>query len=247
VPNSPIFCEVGNKNRGRRLSPRTVNAMYENYKSVYFPKLLDDALIPEEDKRKIRDLLKKRWNPYVRRHTAATELSKTLKDPVLIDKYLGWSHQGNTRQKYQHYYADDAFDAILQADGLILMGTTKKKKKDLLKPKQCPNCDETNIPDTKFCIKCRYVLSYDAYNETIEEKERTAREAEENKKELEEMKRKVEGIDLAVRALIGTGVVDPLIEEHGGSGIGDGAAYLQRLVEKRREELVQRRGKGCLI
>ncbi|MDQ3872394.1 MAG: hypothetical protein M3258_02155, partial [Thermoproteota archaeon] len=59
--------------------------------------------VPEEDKRKIRGLLMKPWNPYVRRHTAATEISKSLKDSVLIDHYLGWSHAGNTRQKYQHY------------------------------------------------------------------------------------------------------------------------------------------------
>jgi predicted nucleic acid-binding Zn ribbon protein len=40
---------------------------------------------------------------------------------------------------------------------------------DVLKPKQCPNCNEPNKPDSKFCAKCRMVLTYDAYNETIEE------------------------------------------------------------------------------
>ena len=86
---------------------------------MHFPKLLEDPLAPEEDKRKIRDLLKKPWNPYVRKHTAATEISKVLKDSVLIDQYMGWSHSGNTRQKYQRYYADDYFDAmLLLADGL---------------------------------------------------------------------------------------------------------------------------------
>ena len=199
VPDSPVFCGVGKKNTGRRLSSRTINAMYENYKNVYFPKLLDDPSISEEDKRKIRDLLKKKWNPYVRRHTAATELSKALKDPVIIDQYMGWSHRGNTRHKYQHYYADDSFDAILQADGLLLtpMGgsSPNKKKKDLLKPKQCPNCDEPNTPETKFCIKCRYVLSYNAYNETIEEKEKAAKEAEEKEKELKVMRASMSNLE----------------------------------------------------
>jgi integrase len=170
APNSPIFCGVGKKNTGRRLSPRTINAMYENYKNVYFPKLLDDPSISEEDKRRIRDLLKKKWNPYVRRHTAATELSKALKDPVIIDQYMGWSHRGNTRHKYQHYYADDSFDAILQADGLLApMGSSPKKKKDLLKPKQCPNCDEPNTPETKFCIN---VDTYSATMHTMKQSKR---------------------------------------------------------------------------
>jgi predicted amidophosphoribosyltransferase len=39
-----------------------------------------------------------------------------------------------------------------------------------LTPKQCPNCNEPNKRDSKFCLKCRMVLSYDAYAETIGEK-----------------------------------------------------------------------------
>jgi hypothetical protein len=40
---------------------------YDDYKKIDFPKLLEDPLVPEEDKRKIRDLLQKPWNPYLRR------------------------------------------------------------------------------------------------------------------------------------------------------------------------------------
>jgi hypothetical protein len=136
--------------------------MYEKYKKVTFPKLLDDPLVTEEDKRKIRDLLQKPWNPYVRRHTAATEISKQLKDSVLIDQYMGWSHAGNTRQKYQHYYNDDSFDAMLVIDGLV--SPSGKSKKDILKPRQCPNCNEGNKPESRFCAKCKFVLTYDAFN-----------------------------------------------------------------------------------
>ncbi|MGB7638641.1 MAG: zinc ribbon domain-containing protein, partial [Nitrososphaeraceae archaeon] len=35
-------------------------------------------------------------------------------------------------------------------------------------PKQCPNCSEPNKPDCKFCAKCRMVLTYDAYDETLQ-------------------------------------------------------------------------------
>jgi integrase/recombinase XerD len=190
--NAYLFCGVGHKNyHGRRLAPHTINAIYEKYKKVVFPKLLEDPLVPEEDKRKIRDLLKKPWNPYVRRHTAATEISKLLKDSVLIDQYLGWSHTGNTRQKYQHYYADDSFDAMLAIDGIVTPNS-KDKMKNLLKPKICPNCDESNKPESKFCVKCKFVLSFDAFNEASEEKARTAKEAEESKKRLEELEAKHE-------------------------------------------------------
>ncbi len=196
VPDAPLFCGVGNKNTGRRLSPRTINAMYQNYKNVYFPQLLDSPTVAPEDKQRIRDLLANRkWNPYVRRHTAATELSKVLKDPVLIDKYMGWSHQGNTRLKYQHYYSDDGLDAVLQADGLVpaagAVAAAAKRKRDLLKPKVCPNCEESNTPDTKFCVKCKYVLSYDAYNETVKEGEQTKRDLEELKAKQQQQNERV--------------------------------------------------------
>jgi hypothetical protein len=113
--------------------------MYDRYKKVHFPKLLEDPLVPEEDKRKIRDLLKKPWNSYARRHAAATDISKKLKDPVLIDEYMGLSHRGNTRQKYQHHYSNDAFGAMLTIDGLVLpANAAKDRMRDLLKPKPCP-------------------------------------------------------------------------------------------------------------
>jgi hypothetical protein len=34
--------------------------------------------------------------------------------------------------------------------------------------KQCPGCNEPNKPDNRLCAKCKMVLTYDAYNETLE-------------------------------------------------------------------------------
>ena len=103
-----------------------------------------------------------------------------MKDSVLIDQYMGWSHAGNTRQKYQHYYNDDSFDAMLtMMDGLKPIAPAKGKV--LLKPRLCPNCQETNTPESRFCAKCKFVLSFDAFNETIADAENT-------KKQLEQIK-----------------------------------------------------------
>jgi predicted amidophosphoribosyltransferase len=73
---------------------------------------------------------------------------------------------------------------------------------DALKPKQCPNCNEPNKPDSKFCAKCRMVLTYDAYNETLEnqkEKDTELRALQEKYEEdmksiREEMEKKFEMI-----------------------------------------------------
>ena len=40
-------------------------------------------------------------------------------------------------------------------------------------PKQCPNCNEPNKPDSRFCAKCWMVLTYDAYNETLAQNQET--------------------------------------------------------------------------
>lgn len=95
---------------------------------------------------------------------------------------MGWSQTGNTRLKYQNYFADDAVNAMLTVvDGLMPAIISPGKKKGLLKPKPCPNCDESNKPESKFCVKCKFVLSFDAFNETVEE-------ADKIKKELAEIK-----------------------------------------------------------
>jgi predicted transcriptional regulator len=89
---------------------------------------------------------------------------------------MGWSHAGNTRQKYQHYYSDDGIDAMLLADGLPVATANGKgatKNKNLLKPKPCPNCNENNKPDSKFCVQCKFVLSFNAFNEVTNEAEET--------------------------------------------------------------------------
>jgi UTP-glucose-1-phosphate uridylyltransferase len=70
--------------------------------------------------------------------------------------------------KYLHYFGNESNESILEAYGIV---TKDKQTSDILKPMQCPNCSEPNKPDSKFCAKCRMVLTYDAYNETIEEKQ----------------------------------------------------------------------------
>ena len=69
-------------------------------------------------------------------------------------------------QKYLHYFGNEASESLLEAYGII---TKDQKLSDALRPKQCPNCDEPNKPDSKFCAKCRMVLTYDAYSETVED------------------------------------------------------------------------------
>jgi hypothetical protein len=110
-----------------------------------------------------------------------------------------------------------------------------------------------NTPETKFCIKCRYVLSYDAYNETIEEKEKAAKEAEETKKRLEELAAKQEILQensaSILRALMAAemGAKPPQVEiitwntDKEGSEVLFKAAEIARAENQKREREQQQR------
>jgi integrase len=63
-PNAPLICGFG-KSLGKRIKRLTLNRIYDNYKNGLFSKLLLDPNVPSGDKQKIKELLKKPWNPYI--------------------------------------------------------------------------------------------------------------------------------------------------------------------------------------
>jgi spore cortex formation protein SpoVR/YcgB (stage V sporulation) len=85
--------------------------------------------------------------------------------------------------KYLHYFGNESSESLLEAYGLIDHGIQINQ----LSPKQCPSCNEPNKPDSKFCAKCRMVLTYDAYNETIEEKQDKDKEVQSLKNQMQSM------------------------------------------------------------
>jgi integrase/recombinase XerD len=161
-PNSPLICGTG-KGLGRHIRARRMYTIYDEYKKQRFPQLLESPNVLPEDKQKIRDLLKKPWNPYIRRHSALTEKSTILKEHVLR-QHAGWTAGSQMHLKYLHYFGNESNESLLEAYGIVASG----QQIDQLRPKQCPNCSEPNKPDSKFCNKCRMVLTYDAYTETLE-------------------------------------------------------------------------------
>lgn len=170
-PNSILICGFS-KSLGRAITIQSLNHIYAVYKNEFYPKLLNSPNVSLEDKTKIQELLKKPWNPYIRRHSALTEKSKILKEHTLR-QHAGWSVTSNMHQKYIHYFGNESNESILEAYGLI---NKDKQEIDKLKPKACPNCQEPNKPKEKFCVKCRMVLSYDSYTELVQEKQETLTE-----------------------------------------------------------------------
>jgi integrase len=164
-PNSPIFVSLNNHSNGRR--QLTINGLYKiynDYKKVFLPKLLEDPTISTEDKDKIKVLLTKPFNPYVRRHTGLTEKSTKLKASTL-KQYAGWSINSEMAEKYIHYFGNESCESLLEAYGIV---TKNNGSADILSPKICPNCNEGNTVDAKFCSKCKMIMSFEGYQEALE-------------------------------------------------------------------------------
>lgn len=179
-PSSPLICGT-RRGLGRHILTVQIYKLYDELKRQTFPKLLESPEVSPEDRQKIRELLKKPWNPYIRRHSALTEKSTILKEHVLR-QHAGWSGRSQMHLKYLHYFGNESNESLLEAYGLIDKGI----QLDQLRPKQCPNCSEPNKVDSKFCGKCRMVLSYDAYEETLEQQKKKESEVQAMKVKHEE-------------------------------------------------------------
>jgi integrase len=163
-----LFPSLADYNFGDRLSENALYKQYtRTYKMRYFPSLLRDSSIPERDKAYIKNMLTKPWNPYIIRHSALTAKSKILKESTLRD-HAGWSMMSRMPNVYLHYFGNESSKSLLEAYGIK---HHNQKEISVLKTKSCPNCREENKPDSKFCARCRMVLSYDAYEETLQMQE----------------------------------------------------------------------------
>lgn len=204
-PNAPFICGQSS-GLGRKVTTDTLNKAFASYKTEFFPKLLNNPEVPQEDKDIIATLLNKPWNPYTFRHTALTEKSKFLKEHILRS-HAGWSMNSNMPQVYLHYFGNESSESILEAYGL----KPSTVATDKLKPVQCPNCGIDNKLDSKFCAKCRLALTMQAWNEAIEEKDSLKNELDEFRKEMQEMKSTIvsqtfEAVNTKIQSLEAKGI-----------------------------------------
>jgi integrase len=193
-PKSPLFVSLGKYSMGRRqLTLNGLYQIYRDYKEEFFPRLLKDSTVSNEDKEKIKALLTKPFNPYIRRHSALTEKSMKLKSSIL-NQHAGWTMNSNMAQKYIHYFGNESSESLLEAYGIV---TKSNVPIDTLNPKICPNCSEGNTVDSKFCSKCKMIMSYEGYQEALESQK-------EKEDELKDMKKQFNMIQSQLQTLIST-------------------------------------------
>ncbi|MGH9964907.1 MAG: hypothetical protein ACRD5E_08795, partial [Nitrososphaeraceae archaeon] len=113
--NNYLICSMDRKNFAGHMTRFGIREMYTKYKKL-FHKLLENQDISVEDKDKIRELLNKPWNPYIRRHSALTDKSRFLRDSTMR-QHAGWSPRSHMHEKYVHYFGNESNNSILQEYG----------------------------------------------------------------------------------------------------------------------------------
>jgi integrase len=215
---SPLFVSLGRNTMGRKqLTLNGLYQVYKYYKEEFFPRLLEDPTISNEDKEKIKELLAKPFNPYIRRHSALTEKSMKLKSSIL-NQHAGWTMSSNMAQKYIHYFGNESSESLLEAYGII---TKNNVPIDTLNPKICPNCSEGNTQDAKFCSKCKMIMSYEGYHEALESQSKKEDELKLMKEQFNTMQSQMQALITAIgtidrpgkkeiaKQLIGKGMYTP--------------------------------------
>jgi hypothetical protein len=115
-------------------------------------------------------------------------------------------------EKYLHYFGNESSESILEEYGIV---PTDKKQSDILKPKICPNCNEGNIPDSKFCSKCRMILIYDAVSETLASQDKI-NDLEETIKSMEGSWQSWEAFKKEPHAVVAQAVARRMPDNHSG-------------------------------
>ena len=115
-----------------------------------------------------------------------------------VKQYAGWSINSGMAEKYIHYFGNESCESLLEAYGIV----TKNNSIDTLNPKICPNCNEGNTQDARFCSKCKMIMSYEGYQDALESQKQ-------KEDEITDLKKRQERFELLIQSLIDSGQLKP--------------------------------------
>ena len=113
-----------------------------------------------EEREKLEYLIKrKRWNPYCFRHSSITYDSDYLPD-FALKKKVRWSINSKEGARYiKRRMGEELKMEILARNGIISEQESKQKPSVHL----CSRCELVNAIDNKYCSKCSYPLTPQAF------------------------------------------------------------------------------------
>jgi hypothetical protein len=127
-PNAYPFISYGNSAtyRNAPLGSTSLLGIYSTYlRKHHFPKLLERPDVPPEDKIKIKQLMQKPWNPYIRMHTGLHEKARLLNEQMLR-QHAGWKKTSLMVEIYTHGLGHESSEDLLLVEGIDVKNINNK-------------------------------------------------------------------------------------------------------------------------
>jgi hypothetical protein len=127
-PNAYLFISYENsaKYRNAPLGSTSLLGIYSTYlRKHHFSKLLERPDVPPEDKIKVKQVMQKPWNPYIRRHTGLHEKARLLNENMLR-QHAGWKKTSSMVEIYTRGLGDKSSEDVLLADGIDVKNIDNK-------------------------------------------------------------------------------------------------------------------------
>jgi integrase/recombinase XerD len=161
-PEARLICSLVN---GSHVQPEAMWTMMKQLRERIVHLLKAGSITDENEREKLEYLLRtKKWNPYCIRHSAITSDSDYLSGYGL-NKKVRWSMNSKQPSRYiKPRMGNDLKKQILVHDGIISENELQKKATIF----SCFRCKYVNTTDVKFCSKCSYPLTPQAYDEIKE-------------------------------------------------------------------------------
>jgi integrase/recombinase XerD len=175
-PNSRVIC---NLITGSAIGPDAIWAMMKQLRNRIVRLLESGSITDNDEKQKLEYLLQtKKWNPYCIRHSSITSDSDFLPDYALKKK-ARWSMNSKQGSRYiKRRMGNDLKNQILVHNGIITEESAVAERKPSVL--SCARCSLVNAVDNKFCSKCSYPLTPQAYEEIKAEEEDKFKAMEQN-------------------------------------------------------------------
>ncbi len=195
-PNARLICNLHN---GSPIRPDALLTMMEQLRKrimrfVKEIKTKDNITSSQEkEKQNLEHLLKtKKWNPYCIRHSSITADSDYLPEYALKKK-VRWSINSKQGSRYiKKRMGNELKNKILEYNGIITKDMEKKKTNI----QNCPRCDLVNAVENKYCSKCSYPLTPEAYDQIKQDEEKRFIEME------KKYNNKIENIENTLKNLV---------------------------------------------
>jgi integrase len=191
-PNARLICSLLN---GAPINPDAICTMMKQLRKRIIRLLENNSIEGQEEREKLDYLIKrKRWNPYCFRHSSITHDSDYLPD-FALKKKVRWSINSKQGARYiKRRMGDELKMEILARNGIISEHEIKQKPSVHL----CPRCELVNAIDNKYCSKCSYPLTPQAFEDIKTEENKRLKVLEEKQKEKDndilEMKNQIQMI-----------------------------------------------------